>query len=73
MQTDKPRDDVGRFLAMFSSSSIVLIPFVRDFAETRRRGLIVNQVSVFTGNLKRLRIQIRDVFAEQCPGADVRH
>jgi hypothetical protein len=58
-------DDIGKLLALFSRAPVLFIPLAKNLVETGRRGLVVNDLSVFLRDLEWLGNQVRDIASNQ--------
>jgi len=57
------KDNIGKLLAVFSTSPFLLFPFLESLVQLRRGSLIVDDLSVLTGNIEWLRNEVRNIFA----------
>ena len=59
------KNNISKLLAVFGTSPFLLFPLLENLVQLQRRHLIVDDLSVFTGNVERLCNEIRDVFTEK--------
>ena len=58
-------DDVRTLLPVFRRIPLILLPLAKNLVEARRKGLVVDNLSILLCRLEGLGYEIRNVFANQ--------
>ena len=58
-------DHIRELLALLSLAPVLFIPLAEILVETRRRGLVANNLSVFLRDIEWLSDQVRDIESDQ--------
>jgi hypothetical protein len=65
-------NDIGELLTVSRAAPFIFFPLLEDLVEARRRGLVIDDLSVVARHLERFRNEIGDVFSDKHVGVQVR-
>ena len=64
-------NDVRELLALLGRAPVLLVPLAEDLVETRREGLVIDELSVLLRDLERLGDEVGHVFPDECVGIEL--